>query len=305
MSSLKRQRPQEDNSSVKHDTSDSEHSECSSDDEEIVNVDFDFYSPDSDIDFHGIKRFLQNTFGDDSEEFNLSELADLILEQPYVGSTIKCEGEKGDPYAIMTVLNLHEHREKSAIQQIKKYLLKKSERTPASSGFMTDILAGHAPKGKVGLLLSERVVNMPPQVIPPMLKMLLEELQQATEEQEPFDLEYFILLSPMYRETEAIHDDDDDGGDDDEGEGSKKNQKKPKQQSLTDAFMRAEEEIMAEFASHSFNYKFSRNNRTADSRNSFSDFGLEPSRRCLIIPKSQMSAMLHSIEQKLPQAPSV
>jgi protein BCP1 len=46
----------------------------------------------------------------DSQLFNLSELADIILSQPLLGSTVKVDGNETDPYAFLTVLNLETHK---------------------------------------------------------------------------------------------------------------------------------------------------------------------------------------------------
>ncbi|KAJ1946880.1 Mss4p nuclear export, partial [Linderina macrospora] len=84
---------------------------------DLVNVDFEFFDPKP-IDFHAMKRLLISSFGDDNEEFNISELVDLILEQNTIGSTVKVDGDD-DPYAFMTVLNMNVHKDKQVIKQIR------------------------------------------------------------------------------------------------------------------------------------------------------------------------------------------
>ncbi|KAJ2732454.1 Mss4p nuclear export [Coemansia sp. BCRC 34962] len=247
---------------------------------EIVDVDFEFFDPKP-IDFHAMKRMLMASFGDDAEEFNLSALVDLILSQNTIGSTVKFEGDD-DPYAFLTVLNMHVHSESEPIRQIKDYLLKKSEKRGMSSR-LSDIFG--AP-GHVGLLLCERVVNMPPQVVAPMLKMLVEELEWAIADDEPYEFEHYVLLAPMYRETEAVDDDDEAGA-------------KKRAGPAIDAYAHAEDEFIEEFACAKFDYKFSKSKRVAESRNSFADTGLAPSRRCLVIHKSKMAALIARLESAL------
>jgi protein BCP1 len=75
----------------------------------LINVDFDFLSPNPDVDYQAIKRLLRQLFGRDAEQFDLHELTELILAQPNIGSTIKTDGEESDPYALLTVLNMHIH----------------------------------------------------------------------------------------------------------------------------------------------------------------------------------------------------
>ncbi|KAJ2340709.1 Mss4p nuclear export [Coemansia sp. RSA 2671] len=126
---------------------------------------------------------------------------------------------------------------------------------------------------------------MPPQVVAPMLKMLVEELEWAVADGEPYEFEHYVLLAPMYRETEAV--DDDEAG------------AKKRAGPVIDAYGHAEDEFIEEFASTKFDYKFSRSKRVAESRNSFADTGLAPSRRCLVIHKSKMAALIARLESAL------
>lgn len=75
-----------------------------------MNVDFEWFDPQPAVDFHGLKNLLRQLFDNDSQEFDLSGLADLILSQPLLGSTVKVDGNESDPYAFLTVLNIQEHK---------------------------------------------------------------------------------------------------------------------------------------------------------------------------------------------------
>jgi protein BCP1 len=66
-------------------------------------------SPNPDVDYQAIKRLLGQLFGRDADKFNCHELTELILSQTSIGSTIKTDGEESDPYALLTVLNMHVH----------------------------------------------------------------------------------------------------------------------------------------------------------------------------------------------------
>ena len=65
------------------------------------------------------------------------------------------------------------------IQSLKKYLMEKAK---GNQG-VTDVLTSEQ---EVGLVLSERIINMPPAVAAPSYKMLLEEIQWANEDVRPF-----------------------------------------------------------------------------------------------------------------------
>lgn len=68
------------------------------------------FDPQPEHDFHGLKILLRQLFDVDSALFDLAALADLILSQPLLGTTVKVDGNQSDPYAFLTVINLHEHK---------------------------------------------------------------------------------------------------------------------------------------------------------------------------------------------------
>jgi hypothetical protein len=74
----------------------------------LINVDFEFFDP-QEIDFLAMKRLLTQLFQADTELLHIHELAELILSQPLVGTTVKTDGRESDPYAILTVLNMDVH----------------------------------------------------------------------------------------------------------------------------------------------------------------------------------------------------
>jgi protein BCP1 len=82
---------------------------------DMVNVDFEWFDPQPAVDFHGLKTLLRQLLDVDSQLFDLSELADIILSQPLLGSTVKVDGNETDPYAFLTVLNLETHKVLSPI----------------------------------------------------------------------------------------------------------------------------------------------------------------------------------------------
>lgn len=76
----------------------------------MLDVDFEWFDPQPEVDFHGLKTLCRQLFDIDAQLFDLSELVELILSQPLLGSTVKVDGNETDPYAFLTVLNMHVHR---------------------------------------------------------------------------------------------------------------------------------------------------------------------------------------------------
>merc|ERR1711977_313265 len=96
----------------------------SDDDMEMLDVDFEWFDPQPEVDFHGLKTLCRQLFDIDAQLFDLSALVELILSQPLLGSTVKVDGNETDPYAFLTVLNLHAHKDKPIIQTLANYLAK-------------------------------------------------------------------------------------------------------------------------------------------------------------------------------------
>jgi protein BCP1 len=80
---------------------------------DMVNVDFEWFDP-QEIDFHGLKNLLRQLFDVDAQDFELSAIADMIITQGLLGSTVKIDGKDSDPYAFLTVLNLQAHNVRPA-----------------------------------------------------------------------------------------------------------------------------------------------------------------------------------------------
>src|ERR1700743_3845204 len=77
---------------------------------EMLDVEFEWFDPNPEVDFHGLKNLCRQLFDVDAQLFDLSALVDLILGQPTLGSTIKVDGNESDPYAFLSVINLRQHQ---------------------------------------------------------------------------------------------------------------------------------------------------------------------------------------------------
>ncbi|KAF2866355.1 p21-C-terminal region-binding protein-domain-containing protein [Massariosphaeria phaeospora] len=162
----------------------------SDEDMSMVDVEFEWFDPQPAIDFHGLKALLRQLLDADAQLFDLSALADLILSQPLLGSTVKVDGNETDPYAFLTVLSLETHKDKKVVQDLTAYLHRHAPLTLPTS-----------PPAHLGLILTERLINMPHEIVPPMYTMLLEELAWALAEAEPYAFTHYLVLSKTYREV--------------------------------------------------------------------------------------------------------
>eukprot|EP01121_Diplochlamys_sp_Union-15-3_P005920 TRINITY_DN1627_c0_g1_i2.p1 TRINITY_DN1627_c0_g1~~TRINITY_DN1627_c0_g1_i2.p1 ORF type:complete len:272 (+),score=52.45 TRINITY_DN1627_c0_g1_i2:79-894(+) len=174
------------------DKDDSDDEKMEIDGEEIV-VDFVFSDP-KEIDYKTIKTFVMNYL--DGQSWNYSEFTDLLLSQPYIGSLIKIEGDE-EGYGFISIINLHEHKDKQCIQQIKAFIRSKvAKGTPEQIKLWGNILE----EPRVGLIVNERMLNVPPQLAPHLHKCLYEEVDWALEDGKPFKFDNLIMLTCFYEE---------------------------------------------------------------------------------------------------------
>jgi len=162
---------------------------------ELINIDFDFFDVEE-IDFLALKRLLAQLFQADTELLAVHELAELILSQSSVGTTVKTDGKDSDPYAILTVLNFQVHAEHPSIKALTQYLLDKSKENADLNSHLSQILAPAAPHA--ALIVSERLINMPVQIAPPMYRMLTEEIQRAVDEKKPYQFSHYVFITRTY-----------------------------------------------------------------------------------------------------------
>ncbi|KAK2383977.1 CDK inhibitor P21 binding protein [Trifolium repens] len=171
----------------------------------VVQADFAFFDPKP-IDFHGVKTLLQTYL--DVEEWDLSGFVDLILEQTTVGTVVKVEDDEDEGiFALVTALNLRRYREQKCIIQLKDLLLVKASQEKGIADQLRLLLGEQAHN--VGLLVSQRVVNLPPQLLPPLYDSLFNEVSWATEDEPTEDLrnsfrfKHYLMLSKIYKHKNA------------------------------------------------------------------------------------------------------
>ncbi|KAF8907643.1 p21-C-terminal region-binding protein-domain-containing protein [Gymnopilus junonius] len=181
--------------------SDDDGNESSSSDVSLVDVSFEFFDPNPNVDYHAIKRLLTQLFQRDAEQLHTHELTELVLAQPTVGTTIKTDGIESDPFALFTVLNMHLHHQNTSVKAIANYLLSVTEAHDPPFHATLKALFSQS-EAHVGLVLCERLVNMPVQVVPPMYNMLADEVKWANADGEPYQFTHLIFISRVYHLSE-------------------------------------------------------------------------------------------------------
>lgn len=247
---------------------------------DIVNVDFEWFNF-TEIDFHGTKSLLRQLLDVDSQLFDVSGLADIILAQSTIGSTVKVDGKETDPYAMLTALNLHELREKKPVADLIQYLGDKAKGIEALSP-LPELLGS----GKhVGLVLSERLINMPSEISPPMYNLLIDEIEAAVEDKEPYEFSHYLVLSKVYHEVESTLDVLDE-----------RKKKKGKVAEPAVFYFHPEDEVLAKHAVASGSYEFTKHSESvADSRRAFQEMGIQPKGFLMLIEAEKFAGAVKAI----------
>ncbi|TGO13194.1 hypothetical protein BTUL_0075g00390 [Botrytis tulipae] len=274
-----------------HSAGEDNENDSGSDGEDILNVDFEWFNF-REIDFHGVKSLIRQLFDVDSQLLDLSGLADEVVTQDTIGSTVKVDGEGTDAYAFMTVLNVQRgNREggvlSEAVRGLKGYL----ESQVKEGGKVQQVLKGSED---VGVVLAERLINVPSEVAPPMYGMLVDEIEAAVEDKEPYAFEYYLVVSRGYREVESRLDR--------EEQGPKSKKSKGKGKASGEVFyFHPEDEVLKRFscAYEEFEYKKDEGEGMADSKRAFQEMGIRAVGELILIEKAKWEECVKALGEYL------
>ncbi|OAP64959.1 hypothetical protein AYL99_00931 [Fonsecaea erecta] len=287
-------RKQETGKDVVKDDVDMENDSGDDEDFDVLDVDFEWFDPQPEYDFHGIKTLLQQLFDVDAQSFDLSALTDLILSQPTLGSTVKVDGNETDAYAFLSVLNLQEHKDKPFMGKIVQYLLSKAKSKPALAPLAE--LLSQATIPQIGLILTERLINVPAEVVPPMYTMLLEEMEWAVQDGEPYNFSHYLILSKTYTEVASKLDAEND---------PPKKKKKATSGSFETLYFHPEDEILHRHAiCHSgFDYSTKQDEGHSDSKRAFQELGIKPQGHAILIAGEKFKDAVQNVAEYLKPQP--
>eukprot|EP00261_Vitis_vinifera_P023301 XP_010655203.1 PREDICTED: protein BCCIP homolog isoform X11 [Vitis vinifera] len=168
--------------------------------EVVAQADFAFFDPKPD-DFHGVKILLQTYL--DNKQWDLSGFVDLILGNTTVGTVVKIEDDEDDGvFSLITALNLGRYKDHKCIMELKEFLLKVGPEEDVKDSLR--LLLGEEAHN-VGLSVSQCVVNLPPQLLPPLCDALFDEVSWATEDEptvelrSSFSFKIYLLISRIYK----------------------------------------------------------------------------------------------------------
>lgn len=179
-------------------------------DADVINVEFELCDMQP-VDFHTIRAMLLVHLIDDKavkDAFPFSELADTISEQAAVGTTIKAEGTD-EPLGFLTVLPMPCKGDTShqVMQSLPKFMAsllgyvrgRVNDVNQPLDSILLEAARGHA---RLGLLISDRLVNCPAEITPPLFDSLLLDMDWArgecdsltAEQKKSFDFTHYLVL---------------------------------------------------------------------------------------------------------------
>ena len=148
--------------------------------ESDVNVDFSFTDPRP-IDFKSVRRLLERLLPEAEACLPVSSLAEDVIAQRAVGTMVKVpEDGYDDAYAFATLLPLGRFAQRDWFRALRAYTLKRAAGRGGDAARDALAAAWDAP-ASLGLLLNERIFNMPPEIAPPLHDALLQDVAWAKE----------------------------------------------------------------------------------------------------------------------------
>ncbi|KAM8923892.1 BRCA2 and CDKN1A-interacting protein [Pelodytes ibericus] len=255
---------------------------------EVVNVDFEAHTM-TDNESDGIKKLLKQLFL--KAHVDISALADLLIQQNHIGSVIKqAEGQEDidddddHVFGFISLLNLTERKGTPCAEQIKELILSHCEENCDQNVVeQLDKVLNDISK-PVGLLLSERFINVPAQIALPMHQQLQKELAEAQRTNKPCGkCYYYLILCKTFMEAAKTS----------KGRGGS-------QAKSELMFANAEDEFFYEKALLKFNYSVQEESDTQlGGRWSFDDVPMKPLRTVMLVPADRMNSVIEKFKEYL------
>lgn len=178
----------------------------------------------------------------------------------------------------------HHSQDKKVISDLTSYLSRKS---PSLS------LASLPATSQIGLILTERFINMPHETVPPMYTMLLEEITWALNDAEPYAFTHYLVLSKVYSEVASALPSSDAAP-----PPSKKKKNKGEGDAGEEFYFHPEDEVLHKFAKGwtSFDYDTPVDEGASDSKRAFQELGVKPRGHLVLIEADKFESAVEGVK---------
>ncbi|XP_067858451.1 protein BCCIP homolog isoform X2 [Heptranchias perlo] len=221
--------------------------------------------------------------GDAQQVDDLKEKDMLMFQQAEILDESGDEADEDDVFGFISVLNLTERKGTESVEQIKELVLSQCDTHHQSAAEQLDKILNDNSK-PVSFLISERFINVPPQISLPLHKQLQAELIDAQRTNKPCGKShYYLMISKTCVEV---------------GKKNKPQQKGKQKEELM--FANAEEEFFYEQAIMKFSYSVAEESDSClTGRWSFGDIPMKPLRTVMLIPADRINAVMDKLEEYL------
>lgn len=173
-----------------------------------VTVAWEFVDP-GEQHYHSVSGFLARYL--DGTSFSIGDLSDAIVRQSTVGTVLTVQdGDPGDVFGFISVLPFALHKDATWRKEVLSYFGSTAKKAVGAGGReAAEKLAAavNDPKRKIGLLVSERMVNVPLALSEPLSRALFDEVKWATEDEptaerrEGFKITDYLMSSRLFVEV--------------------------------------------------------------------------------------------------------
>ena len=138
--------------------------------------------------------------------------------------------------------------------------------------------------------MTERLINIPSEVIPPMYNMLLEEITWAVEEKEPYEFTHYLIFSKTYHEVVSALDE--------ENTPKQKKQKKASRKESSEIFyFHPEDEVWQKHAAEFGSFQYQKEAGGSDSKRAFQELGIKPEGHLILIEAAKFGEAVRSLQK--------
>lgn len=174
--------------------------------ESDVEVDIEFFDP-TEADITPLSAFLKS-FSSDCGDIDCQQLATAVCRQTRVGTVVRV-GTDDSPVGFISCLNARDHCD--LLNPLRRLLTAKSGEDKVGE-ILNRCFEGEArfESQRMGVILCERVVNLPPQVVPKMYEALICELTWALEDEptqvlrDSYRFGWYLYVLEVFREKEEV-----------------------------------------------------------------------------------------------------
>ena len=183
-------------------------------------------------------------------------------------------------------------QDKPIIENFTNYIRSQSARIPTLS-HVEGLLAAKSTS-RVGLILTERLINIPSEVVPPMYKMLLEEISWALEENEPYSFTHYLVFSKTYREIASALDEEDTPK-------WKKQRKASKVGSSGVFYFHPEDEVLQKYSAGFGSFEYQMEAGGPDAKRTFQELGVKPEGHLVLVEAAKFEAAVKALQEYFKQ----